>query len=183
MTNPRLVLFGKLPSHGDFVTRGLSAEALALWDAWASSEIQAARELLGPDFDDAHDGTAPFRFIGSGSAASTCLAGAITPSIDKVGRRYLAMAGFDHLDAAQTQGASLAALAENVLTQAIIADWTVDRLMTELAVALENARKDNQAHEGATASGDENDVPPVVFDSPFSGLLRDRLTSMARGAT
>ena len=32
-------LFGKLPAHGDFVSRGMEAAAQQVWDGWASGEI------------------------------------------------------------------------------------------------------------------------------------------------
>ena len=41
-------LFGKLPSTGDFVTRGLPAGFLRVWDAWLSRHLAARLDRLEP---------------------------------------------------------------------------------------------------------------------------------------
>ena len=46
----RPFLFGKLPAHGDFVARGLTPDAQAAWDDWASAGLERAMSELGEAF-------------------------------------------------------------------------------------------------------------------------------------
>ena len=86
--------FGKLPAHGDFVARGLSASERDAWDGWASAGIEQARRELGEDFEACHDAAPPWRFaIGPGPFGPAWQAGAFTPSIDRSGRRFIVLAG------------------------------------------------------------------------------------------
>ena len=39
--------FGKLPSHGDFISRRLPTELLAAWEAWLDAGLQHSRDSLG----------------------------------------------------------------------------------------------------------------------------------------
>jgi type VI secretion system protein ImpM len=88
--------FGKLPSHGDFVARGLDPSAKAAWDEWATSALQSAREALGEDFDAAHDEAPSWCFrIAPGRFGPSWRTGAIAPSIDRSGRRYIFVLGVE----------------------------------------------------------------------------------------
>ena len=85
--------FGKLPAHGDFVARGLGASERDAWDAWASDSLERARRDLGEAFEAEHDQAPPWRFaFGPGRFAQTWVAGALTPSIDRGGRRFVIVA-------------------------------------------------------------------------------------------
>ena len=55
-------LFGKMPSHGDFVARGLAAEERDSLDAWLSAELADARAALGERFEERFDSAPPWRF-------------------------------------------------------------------------------------------------------------------------
>jgi len=95
---PRAVLFGKLPSHGDFVHRGLEDYARAAWDAWASEGMAAAEAGLGPRFDGAHDAAPPWCFIaGPGPLGEGWRVGAFAPSADSAGRRFVVVVALDEL--------------------------------------------------------------------------------------
>jgi type VI secretion system protein ImpM len=86
--------FGKLPAHGDFVARGLSAAERAAWDGWASAGVAAAREAMGEAFYERHDAAPPWRFaLPPGPFGAGWQAGAFTPSVDRSGRRFLVVAG------------------------------------------------------------------------------------------
>ena len=82
-------LFGKLPSHGDFVTRGLSPAERDQLDRWLSDEMEQARDMLGEQFAARFDETPPVLF------AHPCEAGweggALCPSIDSAGTGVLSM--------------------------------------------------------------------------------------------
>lgn len=68
--------FGKLPSTGDFVARGLPAAFRARWDRWVT------RHLAGLEAWPA--GGLRFRLMSGGRSAS----GLVVPSRDAVGRRF-----------------------------------------------------------------------------------------------
>ena len=129
-------LFGKLPAHGDFVWRGLTPEAHELWDAWASSEIEAATTGLGDRFETAHDQAMPCRFVaGPGDLAPGWRAGALAPSIDSAGRRFLVVVGFEGLAASEAMvlGAAIADRCEGVLRRALIEPLSADDAIESLA--------------------------------------------------
>lgn len=81
-------LFGKLPSKGDFIARGLEPSVLGPFEAWLAATMEAARLALGDDFKPIYDAAPVWQFwIGPGAGLAPC-AGAIAPSVDRVGRRY-----------------------------------------------------------------------------------------------
>ncbi|MFD1033462.1 type VI secretion system-associated protein TagF [Sphingomonas hankookensis] len=108
-------VFGKLPVHGDFVARGMTAEDRAAFDTWLSASLLDARETYGAGFADRFDAAQPWRAEGDG------VAGAVAASQDAVGRRFpllllTAAAAFDP------------AACEELLRSAIMEGWDVDRL-------------------------------------------------------
>jgi type VI secretion system ImpM family protein len=128
-SGPRPVLFGKLPSHGDFISRGLDLTACDAWDRWASEGLQAAREALGERFDDAHDRAPPWRFIdGPGRFGVDWRAGALAPSIDAAGRRFMIMLAADGLSSDQAGGGgeAIAEEMEGLIYQAFESGWDAD---------------------------------------------------------
>lgn len=87
---PRAALFGKLPAHGDFVSRALDEAAVTAWDAFFAKGVAEAREALGDDFEAAHDAAPPWRFVqGPGAFGAGWRAGAWAPSMDRAGRRFV----------------------------------------------------------------------------------------------
>ena len=126
---PRPVLFGKLPSHGDFIQRGLDLTACDAWDRWASEGLQAARTALGECFDDAHDSAPPWRFIDPpGRFGREWRAGALAPSIDAAGRRFMIMLAADGLSPEQAGGGgeAIAEQMEALIYQAFESGWDAD---------------------------------------------------------
>jgi type VI secretion system protein ImpM len=94
LTPPRAFAFGKLPTHGDFVARGLSGVERDAWDAWASAGLARARTVLGSDFETRHDTAPPLRFsFGPGPFGEGWRTGALAPSIDAAGRRFIIVLG------------------------------------------------------------------------------------------
>ncbi|WP_168176228.1 type VI secretion system-associated protein TagF [Novosphingobium sp. PC22D] len=79
-------LFGKLPAHGDFIARGMSASRKALLDGWMASSLARAQERFPADWSERFDRAAPWYFVAP--AADGFEAGAISPSIDRAGRRF-----------------------------------------------------------------------------------------------
>lgn len=129
MTGPRVWLFGKLPSHGDFIARGLDAEARAAWDAWLSDGLAGARAALGEGFDAAYEAAPPWRFVlGPGALGDSWRAGAMTPSVDAVGRRFPVVMAVDGLTAEEAagRGAGLAAAMDDAIRDAFAQGLTAD---------------------------------------------------------
>lgn len=131
-------LFGKLPAHGDFVTRGLVAPAERAWDEWASGEIDAARARLGETFDVAHDAAPPCGFIvGPGPFGEGWRCGAAAPSVDSAGRRFLLVAGIDGLTGPEAAfaGLTIARSAEAVIRTVLVGRLDADASLEALADA------------------------------------------------
>jgi type VI secretion system protein ImpM len=126
---PRPILFGKLPTHGDFVQRGLDLTACDAWDRWASEGLETARAALGDGFDDAHDQAPPWRFVDPpGRLGRDWRAGALAPSIDAAGRRFMIMLAADGLspDQAGGGGEAIAEEMEALIYQAFESGWDAD---------------------------------------------------------
>lgn len=96
--SPRAMVFGKLPGHGDFVYRGLGDGACAVWDEWASTGMANAAAELGDRFGDAHERAPPWCFIaGPGPLGDSWRVGALAPSADNAGRRFVFVAALENL--------------------------------------------------------------------------------------
>ena len=81
--------FGKLPSHGDFVSRRLPTELLAGLEAWLDAGLQHSRDSLGDGWLQTYLSSPIWCF----SASADCcgaqpFAGVLMPSLDRVGRYY-----------------------------------------------------------------------------------------------
>lgn len=81
--------FGKIPSHGDFVARGLPPHLVAAWDQWLQACVHASQQRLGERWL-AHYLTSPvWRFaIAPGVLGPEGLGGVMMPSVDRVGRYF-----------------------------------------------------------------------------------------------
>lgn len=80
---------GKVPSHGDFVTRRLTAEFKQAWDQWLEAGIAASREQLGGNWPGVFMNSPPWRFaISAGLCGKSAWAGVLLPSVDRVGRHF-----------------------------------------------------------------------------------------------
>jgi type VI secretion system protein ImpM len=135
MTTPRAALFGKLPSHGDFVARGLPDTARRAWDDYLSANIETSGARLGVAFAAVHDRAPPWRFVvGPGEMGPRWRAGALAPSIDAAGRRFFIMLCVDDLDAeaAALRGRTIAARLEDSIHLAFANGMDADAVMTAL---------------------------------------------------
>lgn len=163
------LLFGKLPSHGDFVARGLPAAERSALDGWLAGEVDAARRSFGTAFDDLYDRAPPWRFARAEGAVG--VAGVLAPSIDRAGRRYplyLALAGVS-ADAL----APAAEWCEDMLHEAFVEGWQADRLVEETARFNSTAVTAGWTGARWWSDGGEGFAPGVV-----EGLRPPRLLSM-----
>jgi type VI secretion system protein ImpM len=82
-------LYGKLPSHGDFLRRRLADEVVVCWDGWLQSAIAASQRILGERWLDIYLTSPAWRFAcDAGACGSVPLAGVMVPSVDRVGRYF-----------------------------------------------------------------------------------------------
>lgn len=81
--------FGKVTTHGDFVSRRLPAAPLAVWDAWLQAALQGSREQLGQRWLDTYLTSPIWRFaLAPGVCDTNAWAGVLMPSVDRVGRHF-----------------------------------------------------------------------------------------------
>jgi type VI secretion system protein ImpM len=82
-------LFGKLPSQGDFVARGLRSDFVQPWDAWLQQWIAHSRTALGEQWEKLYQEAPIWRFlIPAGVCGNSAWAGLLQPSVDRVGRYF-----------------------------------------------------------------------------------------------
>ena len=81
--------YGKLPSHGDFVSRRLASSFVSEWDAWLQLGVAESKARLGDDWLDTYLTSPIWRFgLTSGICGPEAWAGVVMPSVDKVGRYF-----------------------------------------------------------------------------------------------
>jgi type VI secretion system protein ImpM len=82
-------IYGKLPSHGDFLQRRVPPEFLTPWDDWLQGGIAASRAALAGQWTDTYLTSPVWRFALSASACGrAAVAGLMAPSVDRVGRFF-----------------------------------------------------------------------------------------------
>lgn len=86
---PATGFFGKLPSHGDFLSRRLPRAFLDPWDAWLQEAITESRRGLDTAWLDAYLVSPVWRFcLSAGLCGPDGWAGLLMPSVDRVGRYF-----------------------------------------------------------------------------------------------
>lgn len=81
--------YGKLPSHGDFVSRAVSDAFLDRWDAWLQGSVARSQNDLGDAWLDQFLTSPVWRFVlQSGVLGGAGWAGILLPSVDRVGRYF-----------------------------------------------------------------------------------------------
>lgn len=82
-------VYGKLPMHGDFVSRNLPAAFIKTWDEWLQLYIASSKEQMGDEWLDIYLTSPIWRFVlSSGVIDQQHWAGIMLPSVDQVGRYY-----------------------------------------------------------------------------------------------
>ena len=81
--------FGKIPNHGDFVTRNLPRDFLDGWDEWLQRAIAESKSELGDTWLDTYLTSPIWRFVlVPGVCGEKGWAGILMPSVDRVGRYF-----------------------------------------------------------------------------------------------
>lgn len=106
-------LFGKMPAHGDFVSRGIDDESVAAGDTVLTEAMAMAAHRWDADWEDVYVETPVWRFMATpGVFGPLWTAGVFLASVDAVGRQYPLVAGF--------ASSTLALLAEGAATRAAL---------------------------------------------------------------
>ncbi|MEM6371305.1 MAG: type VI secretion system-associated protein TagF [Pseudomonadota bacterium] len=88
-----VVLYGKHPGFGDFLSSGLERSAVQTLEAWVQAVMPATRDLLGEAWEAAWAAAPDLRFWIGPDVLGVPLCGVWRASCDKVGRRYPLMLG------------------------------------------------------------------------------------------
>lgn len=82
-------VYGKLPTHGDFIQRNLPPNFVKSWDVWLQHFVAGAKEKMGADWLDIYLTSPIWRFVLShGVIDEGRWAGILMPSVDQVGRYF-----------------------------------------------------------------------------------------------
>lgn len=178
--------YGKLPSHGDFVTRRLSAHFVQECDRWLQLGLQDARERLGPDWLAVYLTSPVWRFaFGQRVLGGQAWGGVLMPSVDRVGRYFplLLAAACDGAGATlqwpATQGAWYAAL-EGLALSTLDGDFQFDEFDAALC-ALPQLPSGAPGAEGA--QGGAAPLRLALERCDAAGAALDRVASAAARQT
>jgi type VI secretion system protein ImpM len=81
--------YGKVSTHGDFVSRGLPVSFTDPWDAWLQEAIFSSQQKLGDNWLDCYLTGPIYRFVLSpGICGENSWLGIMMPSVDRIGRYY-----------------------------------------------------------------------------------------------
>jgi type VI secretion system protein ImpM len=81
--------FGKVRTHGDFVTRRLPTAFVAPWDAWLQRGMGLARQQFGERWLPAYLNAPVWCFaLGAQVCGPMAWAGVLMPGVDRVGRHF-----------------------------------------------------------------------------------------------
>lgn len=128
--------FGKIPSRGDFLQKGLPAGFVQAWDGWLEAAMARGRLALGVGWNDAFMTAPIWRFhLAAGLCGPEAACGIMLPSVDRVGRAFplvLCRVGTVPLAPALASAAvwfdAIEDLAFAVLEQALEPDAIVERM-------------------------------------------------------
>ncbi|MEQ1620947.1 MAG: type VI secretion system-associated protein TagF [Methylococcales bacterium] len=81
--------YGKLPSHGDFLSRRLPRQFIEPWDHWLQGGLSASKEQLGRQWLNTFLVSPIWQFaLAKGICGDDAWAGVMMPSVDRVGRYF-----------------------------------------------------------------------------------------------
>lgn len=166
--------FGKLPAHGDFVARGLDAAERDRWDSWASASLEQARALLGDAFAERHGEAQPWRFaFGPGPWGDDWRAGALAPSVDRTGRRFVIVAGVRASSPLDPDGlgGEAAALVEDQIYRVFETAGDIDDLVAYAQTAVRGLAMEAAAPRAAGRFWSADGETRITAESPPANLL------------
>ncbi|WP_420382720.1 type VI secretion system-associated protein TagF [Novosphingobium sp.] len=169
-------LFGKLPSHGDFVSRGLSHDLRDAFDVWLSAELRDAQDLFGAAFDDRYFAAPAWMFVDC-DGAGRWSGGALCASVDAVGRMFPVIAGAPANDA---HDAAIAAAASIELLFATFSNtWSADQMIAAQAEATGGPPPAPWQTERAAWALIGESGPPIVMPGRYPRGVIARMIEVA----
>ncbi len=123
MTTPHPFVFGKSPRYGDFISLGLTPAQETAWDGFGAALMARAADRWGAAHKDMHAQAAMWRFALPPGALGMdgWTIGALSPSMDNVGRPFLLAAGTTGAEESGVADAEIFAdHAEECVWQAIV---------------------------------------------------------------
>jgi len=118
-------LFGKLPAHGDFVSRGVTSARRDELDRWLTAEMERGQAAFGDDFIRRYESAPVWHFVDEDGSGRWC-GGILCASTDRVGRRFPLMFASSSSDC--TGAAAVSAGCLGLVGQAFAEGWDADRL-------------------------------------------------------
>jgi type VI secretion system protein ImpM len=172
-------LFGKLPSHGDFLRRRASDAFVEAWDSWLRDCLAESRAALGERWLDVYLTSPAWRFVcAPGACGPAPVIGLMVPSVDRVGRFFPLTL--------------VAELPDDVCLVAVAADSSrffdsAERLLIETLAEdeIDFERFDERVVELGDALESVTDTPPVVLDPAAAAMVGEggRCWQIPIGAT
>ena len=85
----RIGFFGKIQSHGDFISEGMDRDLIGALDGWVQAGMHACADVFASRWNSVFSASPPLRFITErGIWGRNAYAGVLLPSRDRVGRKY-----------------------------------------------------------------------------------------------
>ncbi len=131
--------YGKVPTHGDFVSRGLPSSFIDPWDAWLQEAVLTSRQQLGNSWLDCYLTSPIYRFVlAPGICGDRGWLGVLMPSVDRVGRYYPMTIGLGNERnvnpfVALQQEAAWFSKAETLALSSLADNFNLERFSDELA--------------------------------------------------
>ncbi len=165
-------LFGKMPTLGDFVVRGLGQQTRDHLDGWLSREMEAARAAAGDGFEARYDAAPPWNFVECDEAGQWN-GGALCASQDRAGRRFPLIMAIPADDAAAAAALSEGCLA--AMCQAFAEGWDPDQLVTAPVVPQHDSRWQPEGEEWSLLA---EDGPALVLPGRYPTGIISRMVEM-----
>lgn len=158
-------LFGKLPTHGDFIARGLTQQARDTLDQWLCDEMSQGRDRFGEKLAERFDDAQPLLFAHCDDGVWE--GGTLCPSVDSAGRRFPLLVVRRVADKAQAAPAAYACI--DAVYRAFAEGMTADTLWDAASSGPLEAQLDEPI-EGWWIDGAQ-EPQPVTAETWPRGLL------------
>lgn len=165
-------LFGKLPAHGDFVSRGMDAGMREQLDRWLTVEMEQARAAWDGEFERRYDVAPVWHFVDEADNGGWS-GGILCASADRVGRRFPLIFAASAPDCASA--VSLSAGCLMLVGQGFAEGWDADR-MVEAPLAPESLPWQPTGASWALVGGDG---PVVQYQGRTPTGVIERMLEMA----
>lgn len=132
----RIGFFGKIQSHGDFISEGLDRDLIGALDGWVQAGMHACTDVFTSRWSSVFSASPPLRFITErGIWGRNAYAGVLLPSRDRVGRKYplvvlAQMADFNQHPRTLYQDDTWFMAAEAVAETSMTSDFDMQRFTT-----------------------------------------------------